>query len=191
MRKEYQTMYFGRKGDRIQVLHLRKPIRLGLAGMVSSKQFGSNIALVVADTGFMDFDFACLGYAAGGTAPRILMTREIFYDFKRGSNMARMIVFHEIGHYCNKDHFNRAGSGEEANAARIQAVSSGVVDSKEAAADHYAVRYLGKEAVVAGLREIRQELQHLYGTDEYDAESYNAAITELDLRINVISKAIR
>ena len=179
-------MYFGSKGDRIQVLHLRKPIRLGLAGMVSSKQFDDNIALVVDESGVIDFDFACLGYAADGTAPRILMTREIFYDFKRGSNMARMIVFHEIGHYCNKDHFNRAGSGEDANTARIQTVNSGGVDSKEVAADQYAARYLGTDAVVAGLREIRQEIQRRYGTGEYDAESYNAAIKELDLRMKWI-----
>lgn len=186
MRKEYQTMYFGSKGDRIQVLHLRKPIRLGLAGMVSSKQFDDNIALVVDESGTVDFDFACLGYAADGKAPRIIMTREIFYDFKRGSSMARTVVFHEIGHYCNKDHLVRNATNEEADAARIHAVSSGTVSSKETVADQFAVRYLGAEVVMAGLREIRQEIQRRYGTGKYDAESYNAAITELDLRIKLI-----
>ena len=101
----YQSMHFGKKKNRISLIHMNKPLESGLAGMVSSPLFEENVAIIVDATPeeLKDYDFACLACGENGAAPRVMMTREIYYDIKRGNPYARMILFHELGHYYNKD----------------------------------------------------------------------------------------
>ena len=58
----YQTMHFGKKKNRISLIHMNKPLKGGLAGMVSSPLFNENIAIIVDETPeeLRYYDFACL-----------------------------------------------------------------------------------------------------------------------------------
>jgi len=92
--------------DKIELTLLDKPMEQGLVGMVSSELFVENIAIVVEDNPqTVEYDFACLGYTKAGTAPRVMMKKEFYEDLKKGTQEAKSILFHEIGHYANGDIF--------------------------------------------------------------------------------------
>ena len=80
MKFSFEHMSFKDGRNRIQFVHLKKPVKYGLAGMAQSKLFDQNLPFVVRDDlpeeGEM---FACLSQGINGEAPRIEMTREIFY----------------------------------------------------------------------------------------------------------------
>ena len=57
MRLKYNRMSFGRKEKRITFVHLNKPWKLGLAGVVTSPLFQENIAVVIDDTPFEESDY--------------------------------------------------------------------------------------------------------------------------------------
>lgn len=105
MKLKYNRMYFGSKKNRITFVHLNKPWKLGLAGMVTSPLFEEKIAVAVDNTPMdeADYDYACLACNRDGKSPRILMIPRVFYDIKRGSAEARTILLHELGHYRNGD----------------------------------------------------------------------------------------
>ena len=55
---------------------------------------------------------------------------------------------------------------------------------KEIRADAFAVQYLGKETVVAGLRELQRRILAYY--QDRDEESVQITIKEIDIRISHI-----
>ena len=180
----YQIMRFGKNEHRIDVLHLRKPVEKGLAGMAMSKLFPQNVALVVDPRPIEDLEYAfiCLSRNGGTDLTAVWMEENVFYGIKRGDALARTSLFHELGHYYYS-HMKR--SKEEMAAydeARVSDVEKGQVIREELDADQFAVEYLGREYVIAGLSELKSELSSRIDQGIY-AEETEAAIKELDYRI--------
>ena len=176
----YQTMHFGKKKNKISLIHMNKPLKGGLAGMVSSSIFNENIAIIVDETPeeLRDYDFACLACGENGAAPRVMMTREIYYDIKRGKPYARMILFHELGHYYNKD---LSVHNPERDAERVKLTSEGTVSNEETNADAFAVNYLGTKNVILGLETLQQIIESKY--KDYDSDNVITTINELKMRV--------
>lgn len=182
---EYQIMKFGKSKNKISIVHLRKPLKNGLAGFVSSSYFKNNLPIVVDDLidKENDYDFACLAFSKDKKCPRIMMTRNVFYDIKKGLPYARMILFHEIGHYVFRDSLNVSDETEE---IRLSDVKKGIVSEQELVADKFAVKYLGLESVIEGLEELEEIIQSEYS--ECDEVSKEITLTEIKLRIKTLIK---
>ena len=180
MRLKYNRMTFGKREKRITFVHLNKPWKLGLAGMVTSPLFDEKIAVVVDDTPIeeSDFDYACLSCDKNGKAPRILMNSRVFYDIKRGYPEARTILLHELGHYHNMHIPNSFGTD---HGERECMAASGKVSQAEIHADAFAAQYLGVETVAEGLSVLKARILSDYS--DCEADSYSATIKELDSRI--------
>lgn len=176
----YQTMHFGKKKNRISLIHMNKPLKGGLVGMVSSSIFNENIAIIVDETPeeLRDYDFACLACGENGLAPRVMMTKEIYYDIKRGKPYARMILFHELGHYYNKD---LSVHNPERDAERVKLTSEGTASIEEIKADAFAVNYLGVKNVILGLETLQQIIESKY--KDYDSDSVVTTINEIKMRV--------
>lgn len=191
MKMKMHQMSFGKKGNRITLVHMNKPISLGLIGMLQSPLFSENIALVIdaSPEDDRDYTFACLAYAAGNCHPRILMDRELFYDVIRGSAEARFILFHEIGHYVNQDCAELGFNNDTYQESRINATENSVVSKHEAAADDFAVRYFGREQAIKGLSCLLSRIKGKYDNEDYDANDTRLAIKELEMRIQRIRES--
>ena len=181
----YNTMRFGKKGHKITVYHLRKPVRKGLAGMVTGSIFPEKIALVVDPRPRSEFEYSymCISHNRGIPFDSVWMEAEAFYGIKRGDKMARTALFHELGHYYLQ---HLKGSEEEINAynlARSEAVDEGKVIQDELDADQFAVDYLGKEYVAEGLRKLNLRINNLIQSGVYEEETGKAAMKEISLRI--------
>ena len=175
---EHMTFKAGR--NRIQFVHLKKPVKYGLAGMAQSKLFDQNLPFVVRDDLSAEGElFACLSQGVNGEAPRIEMTREIFYGFKRGSAMARFTILHELGHYVHQD-IQQQASMAEYDDRRIATVTTGSVIGEELRADAFAAGFLGKEKSKKALAELRNCIQNVFDADDCNKQ---LALQELDLRI--------
>ena len=179
----YQSMHFGKKKNRISLIHMNKPLKGGLAGMVSSSIFNENIAIIVDETPeeLRDYDFACLACGENGAAPRVMMTREIYYDIKRGKPYARMILFHELGHYYNKD---LSTHNPDRDAERVKLTSEGTVSNEEIKADAFAVDFLGASCVIVGLEKLKTLVADLYSTTI--EKEIGLVTAELDNRANIL-----
>ena len=179
----YQSMHFGKKKNRISLVHMNKPLKGGLAGMVSSPLFDENIAIVVDETPeeLRDYDFACLACGENGAAPRVMMTREIYYDIKRGKPYARMIFFHELGHYYNKD---LSIHNPDRDVEREEKALEGTVSPEETRADAFAANYLGAKNVILGLETLQQIIEIKY--KDYDSGSVVTTINELKMRVQLL-----
>ena len=184
MSLKYNRMSFGKKGKRITFVHLNKPWKLGLAGMVTSPMFQENIAVVIDDTSFeeSDYDYACLACDKQGKSPRIMMTSRVFYDIKRGMPEARTILLHELGHYRNKDISEGKCSDRD---EREALATTGSVSPAELRADAFAAEYLGAEVVVRGLVALKERILHDYA--DYEQGCCNATVKELETRISALS----
>ena len=168
--------------DKIELTLLDKPMEQGLVGMVSSELFVENIAIVVEDNPqTVEYDFACLGYTKAGTAPRVMMKKEFYEDLKKGTQEAKSILFHEIGHYANGDILTNTFNEDN---ERERLVSQNKVSDKEVKADAFAVQYLGTDCVAKGLTDLKKRILTEYA--DYDEESLNITIKELDIRISTI-----
>lgn len=180
---KYNRMTFGKKRNRITFVHLNKPWKLGLAGMVTTPLFEEKIAVVIDDTPIeeSDYDYACISCDKNGRAPRIMMHSRVFYDIKRGYPEARTILLHELGHYRNRDIPNESGTIRD---DREALAASGQVSQAELRADAFAVQYLGAETVAAGLSALKERILSDYSDRE--AECYSATIKEIDLRIAAV-----
>ena len=181
----YQIMRFGKKERRIDVLHLRKPVQKGLAGMVTSRIFPRSVALVVDPRPIDDLEylFMCLSRGATVDSASVWMEKDTFYGIKRGDSLARTCLFHELGHYYYQ-HLKR--NQEEMDAydeARVSAVEMGQVIQEELDADQFAADYLGRAYVIAGLSELKTEIASRIDHGLCDEENA-AAIKELEYRIN-------
>lgn len=178
---QYQTISYGEGKEKIELTLLDNLMEQKLGGMISSPMFSENIAIVVEDNPeTIDYDFACLGYAKEKTAPRVMMKSEFFDDLKRATSESRTILFHEIGHYFNNDILTNEGNSDE---EREKLVLNNKVSEKEVSADAFAVKYLGKDVVIDGLRNLKQRIFTEF--DEYDGL---LSAMEIDMRISKIDK---
>ena len=164
---QYKELQFGKNENQITVTLLDETMGQGLIGMISSPMFKENIAIVIVeDPESTDYDYACLGCGENGIAPRVAMTEKIYNELKEEKPVAKVILLHEIGHYYNSDVGNNEDNSDE---RRRHLVIRNKGCSKEIKADDFAVKYLGKESVVAGLRELQRRILVDYA--DYDEES--------------------
>ena len=90
---------------------------------------------------------------------------------------------HEIGHYYNSDVGKNEDNSDE---RRRQLVVKNEACPKEIKADAFAVKYLGKETIVKGLQELQRRI--LVDFADYDEESVQITIKEIDIRISHIKR---
>lgn len=175
---------FGDGKDKIELTLLDEPMDQKLAGMISSPMFKENIAIIIIeDPDSVDYNFACLGWAKNGVAPRIAMTEELYKELKAGVPVAKVVLMHEIGHYYHGDNEKDEDNSDD---RRRELVLQNKVCHKEINADAFAVKYLGKEPVIAGLNELQRRI--LVDFTDYDEESIQITIKEIDIRISHIEK---
>lgn len=176
------TTIFNNGKDKIELTLLDEPLEQGLVGMVSSELSAENIAIVVEDNPkTVEYDFACLGYTKDKTVPRVMMKSEFYNDLKKGTAETKTILFHELGHYVNGDIFANTDSED---GERVELVAENKVSDKELKADAFAVQYLGTDCVAQGLTDLKKRILTEYA--DYDEESLNITIKELDIRISTI-----
>lgn len=180
----YQIMRFGKKERRIDVLHLRKPVEKGLAGMVMSNLFPHNVALVVDPRTLEEYEYSymCLSRNGETGLASVWMKEDAFYGIKRGNRLARTALFHELGHYYHRHQKASQEEKDAYDAERKAAVERGQVIKEELDADQFAADYLGKDYVIAGLAELKMEIEKGFDQGLYEKEDV-AAIKELEYRI--------
>lgn len=181
---QYKEIHFGKDENKITITLLSEVMEQGLAGMISSPLFDENIAIVICENPEDgDYSFACLGCGKDGVAPRVVMTEELLNELRNEIPVAAVILMHEIGHYYNSDVGNNEDNSDE---RRRKLVVNNEVCPKEIKADTFAVEYLGKETVIAGLETLKHRILDVY--KDYDEESVELSIKEIDIRINIILK---
>lgn len=189
MRKEgeslqYKQLEFGTDENEITITLLSEVIEQGLAGMISSPMFNENIAIVICENPEdEDYSFACLGCGKDGVAPRVVITEELLNELRNEIPVAKVVLMHEIGHYYNSDVGNNEDNSDE---RRRKLVVNNEVCPKEIKADAFAVVYLGKETVINGLHELQRRI--LADFADYDEESVQITIKEIDIRISRIEE---
>lgn len=179
MKRKYTYQYFGKKDNRIKFYFLKKPNRDGFVGMIQSFLFIEPIGLIASDEQLKKLEgiYALLATGKELKAPRIVLERKIYYDFRRGNNKAKTIIFHEIGHFVNKDLSNLSKRYEE---ERIKKAEKDDVLEMEIKADIFACSILGKENVISGLNELKKDI-------ESNVEIDNLAVNEISNRIKKIN----
>lgn len=167
----------------IEVLLLHEPMENILLGMVSSPILPNNIALVIDYNLDSDGDIAGIGYNHDGTNPQIHMIPEIAEHLKKGTDEAKLILFHEIGHYANKDYLSSKSNKDYGyDKLRVDATEKGYVKESELTADDFAAEYIGKDTIINGLHQLL--LRTKESCSRYPESSYVAfAIKEIELRI--------
>ena len=179
---QYKELKFGENENQITVTLLDETMGQGLIGMISSPMFKENIAIVIVkDPDSVDYNYACLGCGENGVAPRVAITEKIFDELKEEKTFAKVVLLHEIGHYYHSDIGNKEDNSDK---RRRHFVTKNEACPKEIKADAFAVQYLGKQAVVSGLRELQRRILVDYA--DYDEESVQITIKEIDIRISHI-----
>ena len=97
--------------------------------------------------------------------------------------MAKTVLMHEVGHYYNVDVGNNEDNSED---RRRELVTQNKVCPKEIKADAFAVQYLGKDTVIAGLEALKERIIKDYAG--YDEESVRLSIKEIEIRLSHIKK---
>ena len=113
------------------------------------------------------------------------MTEELLNELRNEIPVAKVVLMHEIGHYYNSDVGNNEDNSDD---RRRELVVQNKVCHKEIKADAFAVEYLGKETVVAGLEKLKQRILDVY--KDYDEESVELSIREIDIRISHIGRGV-
>ena len=136
---QYNEIEFGKDESKITITLLDQTMGQGLTGMISSTMFKENIAIVIVeDPDAADYNFACLGWAENGVAPRVAMTKELYEELKSGVPVAKVVLMHEIGHYYNGDNEKEEDNSDD---RRRELVLKNKVCHKEINADAFAVKY--------------------------------------------------
>ena len=181
---QYTEYEYGVDENKITITLLDETMGKGLIGMISSPIFNENIAFAVSDDHDSDdFTFACLGCGKDGVAPRVAMTRELYNELKIETPMAKTVVLHEVGHYHNSDIGNNEDNSDE---RRRALVAQNKVYQKEIKADAFAVQYLGKDTVIAGLEALKERILKDYV--DYDEESVQLSVKEIEMRLSHIKE---
>lgn len=178
MSRRWRFMAFSNGADTIRFTYLKKPKTgmLGYAGIMESSLF-DEIIVVVDNRPEEDkqYDLACALQTGKNGYSGVILDRDIFTGFLQGSDMARMTVFHEIGHIYHKDVLRHIGNEE-----RKKIVEQGEVSIPELEADRFAADFLGTDTVINGLGDLREEAMALYG--ENHTEETDLVLQELKLR---------
>lgn len=177
---------YGKGEKAVELLLLKNQVGLGLIGMISSKRFIQNVALVVNEDNPVGKDFgpAYHGSLSDGTGHRIGMDADLIEGLRTESDEALMILFHELGHMVNHDIIPTGESEKLYNQNRIDMVRSGKVSDMELRADDFASEYLGEQVVINGLMAHVEREKRTYSPEEYAQEDIDALINELQYRIS-------
>lgn len=184
----YKELSFSDGEENIELIYLETPIdvkdqSVSLAGLVRSKLFSEDIALVVdqrphAD---LDYDYACAAMDSIGCI-RVLMEPEVYPDFICGKAYARASFFHELGHIYHKDLQGIHRSGIDYDSERLTAIENGEVHEREINADAFATRFLNSVIVLEGLKVLREK----YLVEREDKNALT--IAELTKRIQALCR---
>ncbi len=162
----------------IAVVVFNKPYESNIIGFVMSDLFESMIPLVLVETNEDAVDFAALGCAEGGKHPRISFDKEYYADLQNLTDEIITIIFHELGHLNNGDLTNGNFNFEAYHTERTQVADANGVLPMELKADDFAVAFLGREVVAAGLAIIKKKTESYVGY-----ENLEIAVRELEERI--------
>ena len=184
---QYYFMTFGEKKNRVIIYHLKQPIEGGFAGMATSKRFSATPALVVDDSLLAEGIPGRLSATPGKPLVKVELTREMFYGIKQNRKIARVTLFHELGHYFHNHYQDGKLDTEEYLWDRYEAAKAGGVLQMEQEADLFAAEYLGTDYACDGLRELIEYTQRQAETGIVtDTEETELAIAELERRIELL-----
>lgn len=189
---EDKTLEYGMGDFAVKVLLLKEQIGLGLIGMISSKSFKQNVALVKNEDSTVGGDFgpAYHGSSLNGAAQRVGMDARLIDGLREESAEALTILFHELGHMVNQDSIAVGRDEEEYQQGRKDCVKAGRVEEREILADNFAAKYLGAQMVIEGLSSLLEHEKTAYSPDEYDQDEIDIMLSELRLRIEYQRKTI-
>ncbi len=162
----------------IAIVVFDKPYESNIIGFAMSELFESMIPFVLVETDADTIDFASLGCAEGGKHPRISFDKEYYADLQTLTDEVATIIFHELGHLNNGDLTNGNFNFETYHTERTQVADAQGVLPMELKADDFAVAFLGREVVVAGLAVIKKKTEVYVGY-----ENLEIAVCELEKRI--------
>lgn len=109
-----------------------------------------------------------------------MMRESLIASLRLGDGLAEMVLLHELGHYVHGD-VDRA-KAHLADDERVRSIQQGKVQQEELDADAFAAEYL---AVASALTELKQlRTQKYKGKEEWEQDSVNIGIQELELRIS-------
>lgn len=182
-------MKFGKsRAERIEICMERKPHRSGWAGLICSPLFRRNLSIIINEDLLdrLGVNNGFITTSDDGSMDAVIMTRDVFDGFKQGKAYCRLFLFHEIGHFV-RGHLDSMQSIADESEMRIEYIRNGSVPPRELEADMFAVKYLGTQTVLCGLRdgqEQRSARDMLDGVS--NDETSIAALREYDLRIAAI-----
>lgn len=172
------TEFYGTGDSRMELTLLELPVERGFAGMIRSPSLEKNVAIVVDSDECEEYDFACLGFDEKGVTPRIFLQPDLFADLKSGTDEALTILFHELGHYYNRDFEDMDYIRNNYMTDRMSRAESGEILPMEVAADAFAVRHIGRDRAKNGLMHLGNRLEKM--------EDRELALSEIKDRIAVI-----
>ena len=187
MRRKYSVMHYGKGKSRITLLLERKVWKNGFAGLVLSDRLEDSIVLAV-DNRRLDENCLRRIYITAqkdGSKPVIVLSTAAFVGLKRGYDINRCALLHEVGHYCC-GHLVNPPLLEEEVERRSKLVAQNKVAEEELAADAFAAEYLGAEYVAWAL----QECMDQWFAEQLceDVPDDGQVLREYKMRINHLSR---
>lgn len=182
----YYPISFNDEDHKIEIVILESPLEKGLVGMVTSKLFHDNIALVVdySPNEYLDYDYACLSHYRPSDRYAVHMEEFIYTGLMAQDSMAMTILFHELGHYYHND-IDSPDYLTVYDEQRKTSVLDGNANERELLADRFAVDYLGTEIVIKGLQDLKKATLERFD-NECDPESFKLNQKELQYRIDAL-----
>lgn len=176
---------FGSGDSTIKLTLYPQPGESNVVGTLISKRFPHEVYLMQwADDRLSaggEFCYACTAAVDGICA--VMMRESLIASLRLGDGLAEMVLLHELGHYVHGD-VDRA-KAHLADDERVRSIQQGKVQQEELDADAFAAEYLGKNAVASALTELKQlRTQKYKGKEEWEQDSVNIGIQELELRIS-------
>ncbi len=182
---DFMIKKFGSGETEIRLYLLPFPIEKNAVGMVDCNLFSDHIALAIDPRSEEErnYDYACLTYVNDNNAGAIYIEERIYQGLKNNSNMERMILLHELGHFFYHHQANKATNTSNIDQIRLDTVSNDKIYEDEKQADEFAASYIGFRAAADGLEQLKQESATKYENGEYDPDEVALSLKELDLRI--------
>ena len=182
---DFLVKKFGSGEKELRLYLLPSPIEKNVVGMVECNLFPDRIGLAVDPRleNERNYDYACLRYVKGCDVCTVYMEDRVYQGLKNDGNMERMILLHELGHFFYHHHVNKATSTSQLDQLRLDAINSGKIFNDEKQADEFAADYIGLQAAIDGLEQLKQECAEKYGNGEYNPDEVALSIKELELRI--------
>lgn len=187
----YDSIPFKKDKDTVTLVLLHEPVDKGFAtfvGMVQSNLFPENIGLVV-DQRFLEtpeYDYMCLSANEDNSQVMIWMEKVAYEGIQKRDQLALHALFHELGHFFLKHTKHSTKDMEAYDNERLQCVMNGYVIHQELDADRFAADFLGTDFSKEGLDRMRDRNIARYESGNFEVESCELSIKELELRIDAL-----